>query len=52
MIRRTIPYIDPEARLDVKDVLRQIDWYKSQRMVKASINGEEIIDRRYAVALP
>jgi NitT/TauT family transport system substrate-binding protein len=52
LIKLTIPYIDPQARLDVKDVLSQIDWYKSQRMVKADIDGSAIIDQRYAVALP
>ena len=47
-----IPYVDAEARLDVKDVLQQIAWYKSQGMVKGDVNGAEIIDTRYVVPLP
>ncbi len=51
LIRRTIPYIDGQARLDVGDVKRQIDWYKSQRMVKADVNADDLIDKRYVVPL-
>jgi len=47
-----IPYVDPEARLDVEDVLHQIAWYKANGMVKGSVNSEELIDKRYVVALP
>ncbi len=47
-----IVYADPEARLNVKDVLHQIDWFKSQGMVKAEVKGEAMIDQRYVVPLP
>ena len=46
-----IPYVDPEARLDVKDVLRQIAWYKSQGMLKPEVDGDAIIDKRYVIPL-
>jgi hypothetical protein len=38
--------------LDVKDVLHQIDWFKSQSMVKAGVDARSIIDTRYVVPLP
>jgi NitT/TauT family transport system substrate-binding protein len=47
-----IVYADAEARLNVKDVLHQIDWFKSQGMVKPAIDGRAIIDQRYVVPLP
>ncbi len=47
-----IPYIDPEGRLDVKGVLQQIAWYKSQHLVKGGIDGNALIDRRYVIELP
>ncbi len=47
-----IAYVDPEARLDVKDVLHQIDWFKSQGMVPADAKSDGVIDKRYVVALP
>jgi NitT/TauT family transport system substrate-binding protein len=46
-----IPYIDREARLAVEDVFHQIAWYKGNGMVKAPL-GEELIDKRYVVAIP
>ena len=47
-----VPYYDPDARLDVKDVLHQIAWYKSQGMVKPEVDGDQIIDKRYVIPLP
>jgi NitT/TauT family transport system substrate-binding protein len=49
---KQMPYIDPLLRIDIKDVDRQIDWYKAQGMVKGDITTERLIDGRYAVALP
>lgn len=47
-LRDGISYVDPDARLDVADILRQIAWYKSQNMLKLDGTGEDIIDKRYA----
>jgi NitT/TauT family transport system substrate-binding protein len=47
-----IVYVDPEARLDVDDVLRQISWYRSQGMIKNEFDSNAIIDKRYVVPLP
>ena len=47
-----ITYFDADARLDVKDVLHQIAWYKSQGMLKSEVDGEQIIDTRYVLPLP
>lgn len=47
-----IPYFDREARLDVEDVLHQIAWYKANGMLKGRIDGGELIDKRYVVAMP
>jgi NitT/TauT family transport system substrate-binding protein len=47
-----IAYYDRQARLDVKDVLRQIAWYKSQGMVKGEFDPKSVIDIRYVEALP
>jgi NitT/TauT family transport system substrate-binding protein len=46
-----ISYYDREARLDVKDVLHQIAWYKSQGMVKGDFDPASIIDQRYVIPL-
>jgi NitT/TauT family transport system substrate-binding protein len=51
-VKLGIPYIDPEARLDVDDILRQIQWFKSQNMVRLQGDGSDMIDRRYVVPRP
>ena len=50
-LRQGISYDDPDAKLDVKDVLRQIKWFKEQNMLPADADGEKMIDKRYAVPL-
>jgi NitT/TauT family transport system substrate-binding protein len=47
-----IAYDDPDARLDVKDVLHQIDWFKAQGMMKGDFDPKSVIDTRYAIPLP
>jgi NitT/TauT family transport system substrate-binding protein len=46
-----ISYDDPEARLDVKDVLRQVEWFKAHGMLPADSDGAAMIDKRYALPL-
>ncbi len=46
-----ISYDDPDAKLDVKDVLHQIKWFKAQKMLPASADGAAMIDKRYAQPL-
>jgi NitT/TauT family transport system substrate-binding protein len=47
-----VGYYDAEVRLDVKDVLHQIDWYQAQGLVKGKVDGNTLIDTRYVVPLP
>jgi NitT/TauT family transport system substrate-binding protein len=51
-VDQAIAYYDREARLDVKDVLHQVAWYKAQGLVKPEVDGASLIDLRYVVALP
>jgi NitT/TauT family transport system substrate-binding protein len=46
-----ISFVDPEARVDVQDVLHQIAWFKSQGMLPADADGAAMIDNRYVVPL-
>ncbi|HUK61068.1 MAG TPA: ABC transporter substrate-binding protein [Stellaceae bacterium] len=46
-----ISYDDPDARLDVQDVLRQIAWFKAQNMLPADADGKAMIDMRYVEPL-
>lgn len=50
--RAAIPYYDGEARLDRADILHQIAWHRAQNLLKGAIDGDALIDRRYAIDLP
>jgi NitT/TauT family transport system substrate-binding protein len=45
-------YVDADARLDVKDVRHQIDWYIGQGMLKGPVNADVLIDKSYVKPLP
>ncbi len=51
-VKLGIPYVDAEGRLDVKDILHQIAFYKAQGMVKEQVDGAALIDQRYVLPLP
>jgi NitT/TauT family transport system substrate-binding protein len=51
-IDRATPYVDRQGRLDAADIARQIAWYKSQNLLKGEVKADELIDSRYALALP
>jgi NitT/TauT family transport system substrate-binding protein len=46
-----VSFADPEARLDVQDVLRQIAWFKAQGMLPEDADGRKMIDTRYVTPL-
>lgn len=51
-LKNSIGYVEPEARVDVKDLERQVAWYRAQDMLKSDVKVEPLIDKRYAVILP
>jgi NitT/TauT family transport system substrate-binding protein len=50
-IKPAIGYVEPDARLDVSDLQRQVDWYVAQGMLKTRIDVGSVIDTRYVVPL-
>ena len=51
-VKLSIAYVDADARLDVQDILHQVAWFKSQKMLKDEINGDSVMDKSYVIALP
>jgi NitT/TauT family transport system substrate-binding protein len=39
-----IPYIDPQGRLLVRDIYRQVAWYQSQGLVDKNVDAKNILD--------
>jgi NitT/TauT family transport system substrate-binding protein len=40
-------YIDPQARLDVADVVRQVAWYKSQGLIDKAVDARTVVDASF-----
>ncbi len=51
-IEKATPYVDEQARIDVKEIKSQIAWYTAQGQIKGAVNADELIDSRYAIPLP
>lgn len=51
-IRNAIAYIDPDGRVDMTDIARQIAWYRSQGMLKGNFGADAVVDKRFALPLP
>jgi NitT/TauT family transport system substrate-binding protein len=50
-VKQAIAYVDPDAKLDVKDLQHQLDWYVAQGMLKNRVDVHSVIDKRYVVPL-
>jgi len=51
-VRLGVAYVDPDARLDVADIRHQVEWFKSQKMLKDDVNANAVMDMRYVIARP
>jgi len=47
-LQDVVPYFDPQARIDLADVGRQIAWYKSQQLLKGHVDPTSFVDKRFA----
>jgi NitT/TauT family transport system substrate-binding protein len=52
VIRRGLPYFDPEARVASDDIDALVNWYLAQHMLKAEVRAKDIVERRYAIEMP
>jgi NitT/TauT family transport system substrate-binding protein len=52
LISQGITYVDREARLDGKDIRRQIAWHRSQGLIEREVNIDAVLDKRYVMLLP
>lgn len=41
-------YVEPDAPLDAADVQRQVDWYRSQGFIDASVSAGQIMDLSFS----
>ena len=48
-LKPVLGYVNEGGRLDVKDIQRQIAWYRSQGMIKPEVDAEATVDKRYVM---
>ncbi len=51
-VRLGIAYVDANARLNVEDILRQVMWFKSQKMLKDDLDPKAAMAQDYIIPLP
>ena len=51
-LRQAIAYIDPQGRVDLRDLQRQIDWFRSQNLLKRDAKIADMLDPSTVIALP
>jgi NitT/TauT family transport system substrate-binding protein len=51
LIATAVPYVDADARLDIKDIAHQIAWFESQGLVKNGPTIDNVIDRELVAPL-
>ena len=40
-------YMDEKARLDVADIERQVEWYKTQGLIEGTVDAKDIVDESF-----
>jgi len=47
VVSKTLAYVDPDGKLDVANVGRQIAWYQAQNFVDKGFGVDQVVDRRF-----
>ncbi len=50
-LRKEVGYVDRDGQLDIRDIYRQIAWFKAQNLVKADVDADTILDKRFIIPL-
>ena len=48
-VEKGAPYVEPDARIDPAAYASQIQWLRSQGLLKDNVRIDDLIDKRYAV---
>jgi NitT/TauT family transport system substrate-binding protein len=47
-LKLAVPYVDSDARLDFADMMRQLEWFEGQNMLKGKVTLDQVVDKRFA----
>jgi len=46
-VENGVYYIDPKVRLELADLERQIEWFKAQTLIDASVDARNVLDTSF-----
>jgi NitT/TauT family transport system substrate-binding protein len=46
-VAKTLSYVEPDAKLDMANVAKQIAWYQTQNFVDKGFGVDQVVDRRF-----
>jgi NitT/TauT family transport system substrate-binding protein len=51
-VKASLAHVDAEERVDVKDIIHQVEWFQSQKMVKEDVKPASVMDSSLVVPMP
>lgn len=51
-VRASLAHVDAQERVDTKDIIHQVEWFQSQKMVKEDVKPASVMDSSFVVPLP
>jgi len=51
-VKASLAHVDAEERVDTKDIIHQVEWFKSQKMLKDDVNPPSVMDSSLVVPMP
>jgi NitT/TauT family transport system substrate-binding protein len=46
LVKKGLPYMDPDGKLLAKDIQTQIDWYAKEKLIDKAIDAKEIVNSK------
>ncbi len=51
-VKASLAYVDGDARVDTADIIHQVEWFQSQKMLKEDVKPAAVMDSSLVVAMP
>ena len=51
-VNASLAHVDAAERVDTGDIIHQVEWFKSQKMLKDDVKAEIVLDNSLVVPLP
>jgi NitT/TauT family transport system substrate-binding protein len=51
-VKASLAHVDAQERVDTKDIIHQVEWFQSQKMVKEDVKPASVMDSSLVVPMP